>query len=78
MTPGAAYKYHGIQCRGNDDRNKPISVVTLETNDSVKKFYAPASLYWELIRRTETSYIRYEGLQNSRNGYQYPIFKFAN
>ena len=78
MIPGVAYKYHGIECRGKNDHDKPISVVTLETKDGVKAYYAPASLYWELIRRTQTSYIRYDDLQNSRAGYQYPVFKFAN
>ena len=77
MTPGV-YKYHGIEFRGKNNYDKPISVVTLETKDGFETYYAPASLYWELIRRKQTSYIRYDGLQNSRAGYQYPVFKFAN
>ena len=68
MTPGVTYKYHGIQCRGKNSYDKPISVITLETKDGVKTYYAPASLYWELIRRAETSYIMYDGLQNSTWG----------
>ena len=78
MTPGTVYKYHGIQCRGKNSCDKPISVMTLETKDGVKMYYAPASLHWNLIRRAKTSYIRYEGLQNSTSGYQYPVFMFAN
>ena len=78
MKPGATYKYHGIECRGKNSNYKPISVVTLETKDGVKMYYAPPSLYWDLTRRAKTSYIRYEGLQNSTSGYQYPVFMFAN
>ena len=72
------YKYHGIECRGKTSYDKPMSVVTLETKERVKAYYAPASLYWELIKRKQTSYIRYDGVQKSRAGYQYPVFKFAN
>ena len=64
MTPGVTYKYHGIQYRGKNSCDKPIRVITLETKDGVEMCYAPASLYWELIRRAKTSYIRYDGLQN--------------
>ena len=78
MKPGVAYKCNGLECRGKNDQGKPISVIILETKDGVKSYYAPASLYWELIRRKQTSYIMYDGLQNSRAGYQYPVFKFAN
>ena len=78
MKPGVAYKYHGLECRGKNAYDKPISVVTLETKDGVKSYYAPASLYWELNRWKQTSYIKYDGLQNIRAGYQYPVFKFAN
>ena len=39
MKPGATY--HGIECRGKNSYDKPISVVTLETKDGVKMYYAP-------------------------------------
>ena len=77
MHPGV-YRYHGIEHRGTNDYGKPISVVTLETNEGVKLYYAPSSLYWELKnRRSETSFIKYEGTQTSEKGYEYPVFKFA-
>ena len=67
------YSYQGIAYRGTNDYKKPISVVTLDN----LKFYAPPSLYWELIRRPETRFVKYEGVQTSATGYQYPVFKFA-
>ena len=70
------YKYHSIEHRGTNDYNKPISVVTLETKEGVKMYYAPSSLYWALKKR-QTSFIKYEGTQTSEKGYEYPIFKFA-
>ena len=50
------YRYHGIEHRGTNDYGKPVSVVTLETEKGVNMYYAPASLYWDLMRRTETSF----------------------
>ena len=76
MKPGV-YKFHGIEHRGTNDYNKPISVVTLETEKGVNMYYAPASLYWDLNRRPETRFIKYEGNQTSAKGYEYPVFKFA-
>ena len=76
MQPGV-YKYHGIEHRGTNYYGKPISVVTLETEKGVNRHYAPASLYWALKRRSQTSFIKYEGTQTSDKGYDYPIFKFA-
>ena len=76
MHPGV-YKYHGIQHRGTNDYGRPISVVTLETEKGVKMYYAPASLYWDLKRRSETRLIKYEGTRTSDRGYDYPVFKFA-
>ena len=66
-------RYQGIEYRGTNDYKKPISVVTL----SDVQFYAPPSLYWELKRRPETRFVKFEGVQTSATGYQYPVFKFA-
>ena len=76
MQPGV-YRYYGIEHRGANDYGRPISVVTLETEKCVNMYYAPASLYWNLKRRPETSFIKYEGTQTSDKGYDYPVFKFA-
>ena len=76
MQPGV-YRYHGIENRGKNDYGKPISVVTLETKKFVNRYYAPASLYWVLKHRSQTSFIKYEGTQTSDKGYDYPVFKFA-
>ena len=76
MQPGV-YKYHCIEHRGTNFYGKPISVVTLETEKGVNRHYAPASLYWALKRRSQTSFIKYEGTQTSDKGYDYPVFKFA-
>ena len=72
MQPGV-YRFNGIERRGTNDYGRPISVITLEN----KLFYAPASLYWDLKRRPETRYIKYEGTQVSAKGYDFPVFKFA-
>ena len=71
------YKYHGIEHRGTNSYGRPISVVTLERHGAKKMYYAPASLYWDLKNRSETSFIKYEGTQTSDKGYDYPVFKFA-
>ena len=71
------YRFHGIEHRGTNDYGKPISVVKLETEKGVNMYYAPASLYWDLKRRSKTSLIKYEGTQTSDKGYDYPVFKFA-
>ena len=80
MEPGV-YRYHGIEHRGTNDYGRPISVVTLERQgvkkNYVNSYYAPASLYWDLKRRPETSFIKYEGTQTSDKGYDYPVLKFA-
>ena len=78
MQPGV-YRYHGIEHRGTNDYGKPISVVTLETQKKgvMNMYYAPASLYWALKRRSETKFIKYEGTQTSDKGYDCPVFKFA-
>ena len=75
MQPGV-YRYHGIEHCGKSDHGRPISVVTLESNEGVKMYYAPSSLYWQLKNR-QTSFIKYEGTQTSAKGYEYPVFKFA-
>ena len=76
MQPGV-YRYHGIEHRGTNDYCRPISVVTLETKEGVKLYYAPSSLYWDLKKRSETNFIKYEGTQTSAKGYENPVFKFA-
>ena len=38
------YRYHGIEHRGTNDYGRPISVITLETEEGNIMFYAPASL----------------------------------
>ena len=76
MHPGV-YRYHCIEHRGANDYGRPISVVTLETNEGAEKYYAPSSLCWELNRRSKTSFIKYKGTQTSEKGYEYPVFKFA-
>ena len=68
---------NNIEYHGTNDYDRPISVVTLETKDGVKMYYAPASLYWDLKCRSETNFIKYEGLQTSEKGYGYPVFKYA-
>ena len=77
MHPGGVYKFHNIEHRGTNSYGRPISVITLETGEGVKMYYVPASLYWDLNRRPETSFIKYEGTQMSARGYEYPVFKFA-
>ena len=76
MSPGV-YKYHNIEYRGTNDYGRPISMVTLETKEGVKMYYAPASLYWDLKHQSETNFIKYDGLQTSEKGYDYPAFKYA-
>ena len=76
MHPGV-YKYHNIEYRGTNDYGRPISMITLETREGVKMYYSLVSLYWDLKRRSETNFIKYEGTQTSEKGYEYPVFKFA-
>ena len=77
MSPGV-YKHHGIEYRGENDYGRPISVITLETKEGVKMYYAPSSLYWNLKNhRSETNFVKYEGTQASEKGYEYPVLKFA-
>ena len=76
MRPGV-YRYHDIERRGTNNYGRPISVITLETEEGVKMYYAPASLFYDLKRRSETIFIKYEGTQTSEKGYEYPVFKFT-
>ena len=77
MSPGA-YRYLGFEYRGENDYSRPISVITLETKEGVKMYYAPSSLYWNLKNcRSETRFIKHEGTQTSEKGYEYRVFKFA-
>ena len=72
------YRYLGIEYRGENDYSRLISVITLETKEGVKMYYVPSSLYWNLKNhQSETRFIKYEGAQNSKKGYEYPVFKFA-
>ena len=71
------YKFHNIEHRGTDSYGKQISVITLETKGAKMMYYSPPSLYWELNRRSETNFIKYEGTQTSEKGYEYPVFKFT-
>ena len=71
------YKFHNIEHRGTNSYGRPISVITLETGEGVKMYYAPASWYWDLKRLPETRFIKYEGTQTSDKGSDYPVFKFA-
>ena len=72
------YKFHNIEHRGTNSYGRPISVITLETNEGVKMYYAPSSFYWNLKnRRSETNFIKYEGTQTSERGYAYSVFKFS-
>ena len=76
MRPGI-YKYHSIEYCGINHYDRPISVIILLNKEGVKTYYAPTSLYWDLNRQSETNFIKYEGLQTSQKGYNYPVFKFA-
>ena len=76
MQPGV-YIYHGIEHRGTNDYGRPISVVTLERQGVKIMYYAPSSLYWDLKKRAQTNFIKYEGNKTSAKGYEYPVFKFA-
>ena len=77
MSPGA-YRYRSFEYRRENDYGRPISVITLETKEGVKMYYAPSSLYWNLKNcRSETRFIKHEGTQTSEKGYEYPLFKFA-
>ena len=66
--------YHCIEYRGTNDYARPISVVTLERSEVVKIYYAPSSL---MKNRSEKYFIKYEGIQTSVKGYEYPVLKFA-
>ena len=59
MQPGV-YMYRGIEQRGMNDYDKPISVVTLEKDGITKMYYAPPSLYWSLKNRPVTNFIKYD------------------
>ena len=74
MQPGV-YRFNGIEPRGTNDYGKPISVITL--GEDMRMYYAPASVYWDLKRRPETSFIKYEGTRASARGYDFPVFRFA-
>jgi len=59
MKPGHWY-YIGMETRGTNKWNKPITVVTvkLELGGPSIKFYAPPSLYYGLKSKPDTTAIR--------------------
>jgi len=78
MEPVCWY-YIGMEVRGMNKWNKPIAVVTVKLNlggPSIK-FYAPASLYYRLASRPNTTAILYEGLVQGISGNFYPKFKYV-
>jgi len=79
MQPGV-YIFVDKEVRGMNKWMKPISVVTLkeEIGGPTTKYYAPASLHYALGNRPKTLWIKYEGVNISQNGYQYPVFKYAS
>ena len=77
MLPGV-YRYLGIEYCGENNYGRLISMITLETKEGVKMYYAPSSLYWNPKNyRSETRFIKHEGVHNSEKGFEYPVFKFA-
>jgi len=78
MEPGYWY-YIGMETRGTNKWNKPITVVTvkLEHGGPCIKLYAPPSLYYGLKSKPNTSDIMYEGLFPGASGDLYPKFKYA-
>ena len=77
MEPGSWY-YIGMESRGTNKWDKPITVVSVKLAQSGKtiKFYAPPSLYYGLRSKPETTIILYEGLVEGVNGF-FPKYKYA-
>ena len=63
MQVGGVYIFVEKETRGMNKWHKPISVVTVKQHADGPpiKFYAPASLHYELERRAFTRFIRYDG-----------------
>jgi len=74
------YIFVDKEVRGLNKWMKPISVVNLKENVGAPsiKYYVPPSLHYGLESRPNTRWIKYEGVKNSGNDYQYPVFKYAS
>jgi len=79
MEPGYWY-YIGMENRGINKWNKPITIVTVKLNHGGPsiKFYAPPLLYYGLASRPNTTVILYEGLVQGASGALYPKYKYAD
>ena len=71
------WNFHNLDLNGMNKWNKPIAVVTVTKNHGEPpiKFYAPPSLFSELMNKPNTMFFKYEGLVQSRSGHLYPKFK---
>ena len=80
MQLGGVYIFVEKETRGVNKWMKPITVVTVKQHAEGPpiKFYAPASLHYGLESKPFTRFIKYEGVAASRNGNQFPVFKYAN
>jgi len=78
MESGYWY-YIGMENRGTNKWNKPITVVSvkLELVGPTISFYAPPSLYYGLKSKPETTVILYEGMFPGASGGLYPRYKYA-
>ena len=74
------YIFVDKETRGVNKWMKPIIVVTLKQHAEGPpiKFYAPASLHYGLESKPNTTFIKYEGVDVSKSGYQFPVFKYAS
>jgi len=78
MEPGYWY-YIGMENRGTNKWNKPITVVSVKLvkGGETVSFYAPLSLYYGLKSKPETTIILYEGMFPSESGGLFPRYKYA-
>jgi len=78
MEPGYWY-YIGMETRGVNKRDKPITVVSVkkELGGPTISFYAPPSLHYGLKSMPETTVILYEGMIFGASGAMYPKYKYA-
>jgi len=78
MEPGYWY-YIGMENRGTNKWNKPITVVSVKLVKSGEtiQFYAPPSLYYGLKGLPDTKIIMYEGMLPGSSGDLYPKYKYA-
>jgi len=77
MEPGYWY-YIGMETRGVNKWDKPITVVSVKTvkGGETIQFYAPPSLYYGLKSMPDTKFIMYEGMVEGVNGF-FPRYKYA-